>query len=214
MLKTILITIGLFISQAIFFCANAELINKGSGLIYDTDLDVTWLQDANYAHTSDYADADSLGRMQWEDAMKWAENLEYQGYSGWRLPKALLEDGSVCSGLNCDQTEALHLFIEEGISRTASSPFYNLKDNYWTQTEYSGNTAWVITYNSSGVSNIYTKSAYLYAIALHDGELTPKSDNKDQTNNHHDGNSETNGEAGTGNSGIGCFIATIFECFQ
>ena len=29
----------------------AELIDRGGGLIYDTDLDITWLQDANYAST-------------------------------------------------------------------------------------------------------------------------------------------------------------------
>ncbi len=34
--------------------AKAELINRGSGFVYDTDLDITWLQDANYARTSGY----------------------------------------------------------------------------------------------------------------------------------------------------------------
>ena len=29
--------------------ANAALIDRGGGLIYDTDLDITWLADANYA---------------------------------------------------------------------------------------------------------------------------------------------------------------------
>jgi len=40
--------------------AEATLFDQGGGLIYDTDLNITWLQDANYAMTSGY-DAD--GRM-------------------------------------------------------------------------------------------------------------------------------------------------------
>ena len=40
--------------------AHASLIDRGNGLLYDNVLNVTWLQDANYAHTSGYAGADSL----------------------------------------------------------------------------------------------------------------------------------------------------------
>ena len=56
---------------------------------YDTDLDVTWLADANYAQTSGY-DAD--GQMTWATADTWAANLSFfnpltnQIYSDWRLP--------------------------------------------------------------------------------------------------------------------------------
>ncbi|HQS98787.1 MAG: hypothetical protein B7Y26_01600 [Hydrogenophilales bacterium 16-64-46] len=50
---------------------------------YDTDLDITWLADANYAQTSGY-NADGL--MTWEEAVSWANNLEYWGYNDWRLP--------------------------------------------------------------------------------------------------------------------------------
>ena len=34
--------------------AAANLIDRGIGVIYDDDLDVSWLQDANYALTSGY----------------------------------------------------------------------------------------------------------------------------------------------------------------
>lgn len=62
---------------------NATLINRGRGLIYDTTLNVTWLQDANYAKTSGY---DDDGRMTWDEAMAWVDGLVYQGYDDWRLP--------------------------------------------------------------------------------------------------------------------------------
>lgn len=63
--------------------AQATLIDRGSGLIYDDVLKITWLQDANYAKTSNY-DADGL--MNWADANAWAANLSYGGYDDWRLP--------------------------------------------------------------------------------------------------------------------------------
>lgn len=50
---------------------NATLWDRGSGLIYDDYLNITWLQNANYAKTSGY-DAD--GQMNWTDATTWAAN--------------------------------------------------------------------------------------------------------------------------------------------
>lgn len=49
---------------------------------YDTVLDITWLADANYAQTSGY---DNDGVMSWYSAMSWTTQLEYNGYSDWRL---------------------------------------------------------------------------------------------------------------------------------
>jgi hypothetical protein len=76
--------------------ANATLLDRGGGLIYDDVLDITWLQDANYAQTSGY-DAD--GMMTWYDAIVWAEKLEYYDSvrevtgTDWRLPQTLPVDG-------------------------------------------------------------------------------------------------------------------------
>lgn len=63
--------------------AQAALIDRGGGMIYDTVLDITWLADANYARTSGY-DAD--GRMTVAAANIWAANLVYGGFDDWRLP--------------------------------------------------------------------------------------------------------------------------------
>ena len=70
---------GLTLSGA----AQATLFDRGSGLIYDDVLDITWLQDANYAKTSGY-DAD--GRMNLANANTWAADLSYGGFDDWRLP--------------------------------------------------------------------------------------------------------------------------------
>lgn len=71
--------------------AQAALIDRGNGLIYDDVLDITWLQDANYAQTSGY-DADGL--LNWDDGVAWADQLEYQGFGDWRLASM-----SVAAGL-------------------------------------------------------------------------------------------------------------------
>jgi len=73
-----MVAAGILVSGA----AQAALIDRGGGLIYDTTLNVTWLQDANYAKTSGY-DAD--GKMTWSQANTWAANLVYGGFSDWRL---------------------------------------------------------------------------------------------------------------------------------
>jgi hypothetical protein len=62
--------------------AQATLFDRGGGLLYDDVLNVTFLQDANYAKTSGY---DEDGLMDWTTANTWAADLDYGGYSNWRL---------------------------------------------------------------------------------------------------------------------------------
>ena len=76
---------------------NAALFDRGGGLIYDDVLNITWLQDANYAKTSGY-DAD--GKMTWDNAKNWAANLKYYdsvrdvNFNDWRLPTVNPINGS------------------------------------------------------------------------------------------------------------------------
>lgn len=75
---------GSLLTAAFFsVSAQAALYDRGNGLIYDDVIDVTWLQDANYAQTSGY-DADGL--MTREESYTWADQLTYAGYADWRLP--------------------------------------------------------------------------------------------------------------------------------
>ncbi len=78
--------------------ANAELIDRGSGLIYDTVLDITWLQDTQYAITSGVATPGT--GMSWQDATSWADGLAYYDsvrgvtWDDWRLPGTFVNDFS------------------------------------------------------------------------------------------------------------------------
>ena len=96
--------------------AQAALYDRGNGMIYDDVLDITWLQDANYAQTSGYA---SGGRMTWANANTWAANLSYGGFDDWRLASANLingaspcfdYDGSCDRGYNNTTGELGHMF--------------------------------------------------------------------------------------------------------
>jgi len=93
---------------AVSDAAQATLIDRGGGLIYDDQLNVTWLQDANYAKTTNY-DAD--GKMTWSKAMTWADNLSYYDsvrnvtWDDWRLPSVVDTGTAGCniaySGTDC-----------------------------------------------------------------------------------------------------------------
>lgn len=69
--------------------AQAELFDRGSGLLYDSVLNVTWLEDASYAKTSGY-DAD--GRMTWDELTTPGrrigdhDSVRNYDYTDWRLP--------------------------------------------------------------------------------------------------------------------------------
>jgi len=87
----------------------SALLDRGGGLIYDTDLDVTWLQDAIYAKTSGF---DPDGRINWHSAMDWVASLAYydsvrdRTWDDWRLPSALHQAGSdPCFNLYCTESE-------------------------------------------------------------------------------------------------------------
>ncbi|MDP1653469.1 MAG: DUF1566 domain-containing protein [Rhodocyclaceae bacterium] len=75
--------VALLAGMALSGAAQAALYDRGGGLIYDNVLNITWLQDANYAKTSLY---DTDGLMNWAAAKTWAAGLTYGGYSDWRLP--------------------------------------------------------------------------------------------------------------------------------
>lgn len=77
----------------------ATLIDRGNGLIYDTVLEITWLQDANLAESNTFgvSGIQEDGKMSWDTANDWITAMNddnYLGYSDWRLPQVLPVNGS------------------------------------------------------------------------------------------------------------------------
>ena len=151
--------------------------------LYDTDRNITWLRDANYAETSGF---DPDGRMEWSTALGWADGLTIGSWSDWRLPTALNADGSPpCSGFTCSGSEMGHFwFTELGNSagfRSNSGDFQNLQFNvYWSGTEQGagGTQAWYFGAHDGG-QNLTTKvdlsnfqTGHFYAMAVRDGDVT------------------------------------------
>jgi len=171
--------------------AHAILIDLGGGMIYDQDLNITWLADANTAGAP----------MTWADANSWALNLVYGGYDDWRLPTTLQPDSS-CSfqslggtfslGNSCTGSEMGHLFYNElggtaGSSILSSSDpdlalFTNIQaDGYWSGTEFDTSNAWYFLMDN-GDQNFGHKSDEfpLYAWAVRDGGATDPSPSPSQ----------------------------------
>ena len=165
------------------FSADAALVSRLGGLaVYDTEADLTWLADANYAMTSGY-DAD--GAMNWVDANAWAAGLNVGGVDGWRLAPSLNADGSgPCIGYNCTGSEMGNLFynVLGGIAGssiiTTHNTNYDLFSNvqaygYWSATEYAPNTlnAWrfYMNYGRQGTSRVVLD---FYAWAVQSGDVS------------------------------------------
>lgn len=117
---------GLFAATS----ANANLVGSVDGqTIYDTDLNVTWLANANLAATNTFgiSGINANGSMNWNTAQSWIgamNTANYLGYNDWRLPTTT--DASTidacgggsyysggCWGFNSTGSEMAHLFYSE-----------------------------------------------------------------------------------------------------
>lgn len=126
----------------IFRIPPPPLIDRGYGLIYDVERDITWLQDANYAKT---VRRSPDGQMTWDDAKRWVASLRYPEHvRGWRLPTALNRDGSgPCVGHDCRESEIGHLLLDISANYPGIVSYRNstIPCIYWTSTEASAEEA-------------------------------------------------------------------------
>jgi len=178
-------TLSTLTSLALLGCliapAQATLIDSGYGLIYDDDLNITWLQDANYALTSGY---DGDGRMTWDEANAFLVAMNTGsvgnfGQTGWRLPTTADQSciGDPLSPASCAGNEMVHLYYAElgnSISAfTNSGPFLNLQPwEYWTGTVDSTDPAraWDFGF-SNGTQYPNTKDHHFFALPVHEGRI-------------------------------------------
>ena len=132
--QNLLVTVLVGCLLAFTLPAQAALIDRGLHdadgvpggpmvrLIYDDDLNITWLGDANFGAGSPFDDGVSTtdGSMSWQNAVDWAESLTVGGFTNWRLPTTTQPDLS-CSiqspsggaGQNCTGSELGHLYNTE-----------------------------------------------------------------------------------------------------
>ena len=155
--------------------AQAALVDRGGGFIYDDIQDVTWLQNANVN-----------GSMDWVTAVAWADGLSVYDsvrgvtYDDWRLPTTLqpdascpFESGGVSFGWGCTGSEMGRLFNGYGISSGTPGLFTNLQSYlYWSGTEYAPDTndAWLVSFNDGNQFSNY-KDDSRYALAVRSGDI-------------------------------------------
>lgn len=195
--------LGMAVLLAVPGVASAALVDRGGGLIYDDVLNITWLQDANYAKTSGY---DINGLMNWTAATIWASDLVYGGYSDWRLP-TIVDTGDLgCNfaytgtdcGYNVQTTsgstvysEMASLFydtlgnlssqfadgsgLQPGWGLTNTGPFANVQAFfYWSGLEYVYDSGSGWMFNfHPGYQAVRTKSYEHFAWAVRDGDVAP-----------------------------------------
>lgn len=157
---------------------HAALVERLGGLAYyDTDADLTWLADANYAQTSGF-DAD--GRMDWATANSWAAGLNIEGVTGWRLP----DTDPAIAGFSQSGSEMGNLFynVLGGVAfnsiTSTNNANYDLFSNvipasYWSATEYAPNTgaAWDF-YMNNGAQDVSSKRNGHFAWAVYSGDVS------------------------------------------
>ena len=93
LLGILILVIGLSVNS------HAALIDWGNGLIYDSDLNVTWVQNANLASQKTFgvSGIEPSGQMGWWTAQSWLAAMNasnYLGYSNWRLPATMPVNGN------------------------------------------------------------------------------------------------------------------------
>jgi len=153
---------------------NAALIDRGGGLIYDSDLDITWV-----------ADATGGGDLTWYEAMDYVANFTYYDsirnvtWTDWRLPETLVPDPS-CGAeegfgyIDCTGSELGHLYYIEDAN---SSGLFNISwEYYWSGTECGTDCAYVFSWFAGGQfgtnkDSIPHFASYTMAFPVRDGDV-------------------------------------------
>jgi len=176
--------------------AQAALIDRGEGFIYDDVLDVTWAQNANINGTDTWAN-----QVAWAAGYSQTHSV-YGTFDDWRLPTVTDTGTSGCDnaytgtdcGYNVDTStgEMASLFYDTlgnlayfdtgggaqiGWGLTNTGPFTNLKSSlYWSGTPYalSANHAWAFHF-FDGSQDYQGKTNYQYALAVRSGDIAAQS---------------------------------------
>ncbi len=114
------------------FTIEPDVIENGDGTVSHLNSCLMWLQNAGQAGTT----------RNWKSAAAWARDLQFAGYTDWRLPTGRDPDGSVCdsgiSGGNCTYTELGTLYHRRLITLLSPAPFAIPLQLFWTATTAPG----------------------------------------------------------------------------
>ncbi|MBT8446766.1 MAG: DUF1566 domain-containing protein, partial [Gammaproteobacteria bacterium] len=150
--------------------AQAALIDRGGGFIYDDVLNVTWTRSASINGLADWATS-----VAWADALTIPDPVRGVNWSDWRLASSDVNgDDTVvnCASAtepDCRDNELGYLFHQYGIRSGAPGPFTDVQSSiYWTGTEFRPNlsAAWSFFFFGGGFQggNAKTDDNYAWAV--------------------------------------------------
>lgn len=171
--------------------AQATLVDRGGGMIYDTTLNVTWMSDMNYLHTLH----PGVEGATWDLAailLRQDHDFHFGGYSDWRLPTLDAKDSTCINGesdpgYGCSGGELSHLFtVDLGIRPGESvndhtgdtaeqianlGLFQNISRYLWSGTEYAiPNCAYYFDTETGAQAHI-GKGLHAAFVAVRDGDV-------------------------------------------
>lgn len=180
--NAMLVLVGLSVS------AHGALIDRGNGLIYETDLNITWLQDANLAATQTFGvpGISSTGQMTGDTADAWISAMnavDYKGFNDWRLP---IGNANQCLGENCVPftvfgSELANLYYTElgnaaGGPLTNPGPFNNVQSFWYWGDSGSGIPSpegTVFHFGIGSQTSVVESADNFYAWAVRSGDVSP-----------------------------------------
>ncbi len=183
-MRKITIILTMVIGLTVAGNARATLFDRGGGLIYDSDQDITWLQNANLAGTV----------FNWQGAVDWADGLMFGGFSDWRLPITVQPDPT-CSnqtgdvppqgfGTGCTGSEMGHMYYNDlggvagqnltgNLDGVDGAQLLNIQFDYWSGTEFAPNpnNAWAFFFDVGAQGAFDKVSLSLFAWAVRPGDV-------------------------------------------
>ncbi len=116
-----------------------DFIDNGDGTVTDRATGLMWMQgDSGTLKAGKQSD----GKMDWADALQWAEGLSYAGYDDWRLPNAKELQSIVDYTRSPDTTNSPALdpvFTATPIINEGGKTDFGF---YWTSTTHAGFSTW------------------------------------------------------------------------
>ncbi len=157
MKKSLFLLVMFVVIFGFFTTGRAALQDNGSGLIYDTVLDITWYDNTYHGPFNSGATH--------RQALNWAAELEVGGATGWTLPTVpqMLELYSTMLSLS-----------PEAEAAASNSPFSDLQSvDYWSLAGSElGGVWWIVNFdNGKWLQASGSQRDIALAVAVHPGEI-------------------------------------------
>ena len=160
---------GMIIAVIVFFFSqtiHAALIDRGGGLIYDSDQNITWLQDTAMDVRYQYEEALSLA-----GTFTYYDSVRDVVWSSWRLPSTL-GTGSQ-PGAGAVEGEMGYLYWEYNIRTGSPGLFVDLRPyHYWYAQRYDTDDAWQLNF-ATGAQNPALETNWFDVWLVMDGDVGP-----------------------------------------